>query len=399
MNLSFQKIFFAIATVFALFALLIFAKMILIPLGFALLMSFILFPLARKFESWGMNKILAAFLSIFAVILIIGGGIILFSAQIIELSKEFSHFQDKIILAFTDVTLYINKNVSFIPNLDKNELSDRIKDWLNGSIGSLVRQTFKNTATFLAGLLATIIFTFLILIYRNGFTLAFIGFFPEDKKERVVKMFKSIQQVGQKYLLGMILLIIIIGLANSLGLWIIGIDNPFLFGFLGAALSIIPYVGTVLGATIPIIYAFVSFDSPWIAIAVAFLFWGVQLISDNFLSPKIVGGSLKINALSAILSLIIGAVVWGVAGMILFLPFAAMLKVICEEYEELKPIALLIGNQNYKGKDDSVRSISKGFEKLKGWFPKFHNPSKKVKNATHKPTIKKYNDNDKKNQY
>ena len=131
MNLSFQKIFFAIATVFALFALLIFAKMILIPLGFALLMSFILFPLARKFESWGMNKILAAFLSIFAVILIIGGGIILFSAQIIELSKEFSHFQDKIILAFTDVTLYINKNVSFIPNLDKNELSDRIKDWLN----------------------------------------------------------------------------------------------------------------------------------------------------------------------------------------------------------------------------------------------------------------------------
>jgi predicted PurR-regulated permease PerM len=120
MNLSFQKLFFAIATVFAFFAILILAKSILIPLGFALLISFMLYPMVKKLESWGMNKILTAFLSIFTVILIIGGGIFLFSTQIVDLSKEFSHFQDKIILAFTDTTLYINKNVSFVPNLEQN---------------------------------------------------------------------------------------------------------------------------------------------------------------------------------------------------------------------------------------------------------------------------------------
>jgi predicted PurR-regulated permease PerM len=179
MTLSFQKLFFAIATVFAFFTILILAKSILIPLSFALLISFILYPLVKKFESWRMNKTLAAFLSIFAVILIVGGGIFLFSTQIIEVSKEFSHLQDKIILAFTDVTLYINKNVSFVPNLEQNELFDRIKNWLNESAGSLVKQTFSNTATFLAGLLATIIFTFLILIYRKGLIKAFSGFSPE----------------------------------------------------------------------------------------------------------------------------------------------------------------------------------------------------------------------------
>ena len=166
----------------------------------------------------------------------------------------------------------------------------------------------------------------------------------------------------------MILLIIIIGLANSIGLWIIGIDNPFLFGFLGAVLSIVPYVGTAFGAIIPILYAFVSYDSLWPVIAVAILFWAVQLISDNFLSPKIVGGSLHINALVAILSLIIGALVWGVAGMILFLPFAAMLKVFCEEFEELKPIALLIGDQNYKEKNSGGKFIKRRFTKVQGWF-------------------------------
>jgi predicted PurR-regulated permease PerM len=371
-NISFQKLFYALATVIALFAILILAKSILIPLGFALIMSFILFPLTKKFESWGMNKALAALLSILTVVLIIGGGIFLFSTQIIELSKELSSFKDKIILAFADVTLYINKNVNIISNLGKNELSDRIKDLLSESTGSLVSKTFTTTTTFLAGLLGTFIFTFLILIYRDGLTQALIGYSPEDKRESVKKMFKSVQQVGQKYLSGMILLIIIIGFANSIGLWIIGIDNPFLFGFLGAVLSIVPYVGTAFGAIFPILYAFVSYDSLWPAIAVAILFWAVQLISDNFLSPKIVGGSLHINALAAILSLIIGALVWGVAGMILFLPFAAMLKVLCQEYEELKPIALLIGNQNYKEEVVGGKLFKHRVTKVKGWFSKFY---------------------------
>jgi predicted PurR-regulated permease PerM len=192
-------------------------------------------------------------------------------------------------------------------------------------------------------------------------------------------MFKSVQQVGQQYFLGMSLIIILIGLVNSIGLWFIGIDNPFLFGFLGATLSIIPYVGTTFGAIIPVTYAFVSHDSGWMAIAVGFLFWGVQMITDNFLTPKIVGNSLKVNALTTILSLIIGAAVWGVAGMILFLPFVAMLKVVCEEYEELKPVALLIGNQNYREKDGSGKFISKWLEKIKSYFSKLYIAFKKNK--------------------
>jgi predicted PurR-regulated permease PerM len=377
MNLSFQKLFFALATVFALFAILILAKSILIPLGFALIMSFILFPLTKRFESWGMNKALGAFLSILTVILIIGGGIFLFSTQIIELSKEISNFKERIIRAFADVTLYINNNVNFVSYLEKDELSDKIKHWLNESTGTLVSKTFTTTATFLAGLLGTIIFTFLILIYRNGLTQAFTLFSSEDKREKIIKMFKSVQKVGQKYLSGMILLIIIIGLANSIGLLIIGIDNPFLFGFLGALLSIVPYVGTTFGAIIPMLYAFVSYDSLWPVLAVAILFWVVQLITDNFLSPKIVGGSLHINALVAILSLIIGALVWGVAGMILFLPFAAMLKVICEEFEELKPIALLIGDHDYKEKNIDGKIIKRRFSRVKGWVSKIHPGVKK----------------------
>jgi predicted PurR-regulated permease PerM len=368
MNVSFQKLFYAIATVFALFAILVLAKPILIPLSIALLISFILLPLAKKFEKWKIGKTLAAFLSIFAVIIIIAGVIFFFSTQIINVAQEFTHFQDKIIRVFADVTLFINKHASFMENLGKDELFNRMKAWLTDSTGFLVSKTVSNTATFMAGLLATIIFTFLFLIYRDGLTKAFLAFSSDDNRERVFKMFKSVQQVGQKYLFGMVILTVIIGLANSIGLLIIGIDNPFLFGFLGAALAIIPYIGTTMGAIIPVIYAFVSYDSIWTAVAVAILFWAVQLVSDNFLTPRIVGGSLKINALTAILSLFIGAAVWGLAGMILFLPFAAMLKVVCEEFEELKPIALIIGEKNIKESDGHEQFLSRWWEKIKNRF-------------------------------
>jgi predicted PurR-regulated permease PerM len=367
MNLSFQKLFYALASTMALFAILILAKPILIPLGFALIMSFILFPLAKKMESWGVNRILAASLAILSVIVIISGGIFLFSTQLINLSTELGDFKERILQAYDNLTTYINNNVNITSDLGENELSDKIQEWLNKSTGPFVSKTFTTTTSFLTGLFGAIIFTFLILIYRQGLTHAFMEFSPIDKREQVLKMFKSVQQVGQKYLSGLILLIIVIGLANSIGLWIIGIDNPYLFGFLGAFLSIVPYVGTMLGAIIPILYAFVSYDSLWPAAAVAILFWVVQVISDNVLSPKIIGGSLQVNALVAILSLIVGALVWGVAGMILFLPFAAMLKVICEQYEQLKPIALLIGNQHHNKINNKGKRIIKRLNRVQGW--------------------------------
>ena len=83
MHLSFQKIFYVVATIIGLFAILILAKSVLISIAFAFLIAFILFPVARKLESWGANAIVSALLSILGLILIIGGGIFLFSNQVV----------------------------------------------------------------------------------------------------------------------------------------------------------------------------------------------------------------------------------------------------------------------------------------------------------------------------
>jgi predicted PurR-regulated permease PerM len=379
-NISFQKVFYVIATVVSLFAILILAKAVLIPITFAFLMAFILFPVARKFELWGANEIASAALSILGLFLIVGGAIFLFSNLIIQLSENLSDFKVKILNIFADATLFINKNISFLPQLEKGELLENIKNWLNKSAGALLGQAFSSTANIIFGLLTSIIFTFLILIYRKGLIRALVSFYPQEHREKAFKMFKSVQQVGQQYLFGMLVIVLILGFMNSVGLWIIGIDNPFFFGFLAAVLALIPYAGTFFGSAIPVLYALISYDSLWIPIIIAIVFWLVQLIESNYLTPKIVGGNLKINALTSILSIIIGASVWGIAGMILFLPLVAMLKAVCEEYTELKPFALLIGDKNYNTRVRNDRLSGKLLKKISTWFSKLLISLKKITN-------------------
>jgi predicted PurR-regulated permease PerM len=376
MHLSFQKIFYVIATVIGLFAILILAKAVLIPVAFAFLIAFILFPVARKFESWGANQIVSALLSILGLILIIAGSIFLFSNQIIQLSENLTDFQGKILQVFADVTFYINKNFGFLPQLERGDLLENIKEWLTKSAGTLLSKTFSSTANIVVGLLTAIIFTFLILIYRKGLVHALVSFYPQESRKRAYKMFQSVQKVGQQYLFGMMVIMLILGFVNSVGLWILGMDSPFLFGFLAGFLALIPYVGTLVGAAIPILYAFITFDI-WMPITIAIFFWFVQFIESNFLSPKIVGGNLKINAFTSILSIIIGASVWGIAGMVLFLPFAAIFKVISEEHVELKPVALLIGKQNYETKDSENKLSDKLIKKIETWFSGIRTSNKK----------------------
>jgi predicted PurR-regulated permease PerM len=358
-----------LAFIFGLFAVLVLAKPVLIPLSMALLISFILFPVVKKLESWGLNKLLSAFLSLLMLFLIIGGGIALFSTQLMSLSSQLNDFSGKIMKTLTDIVVFINGNVHFIDEINREDLIEKGKKWINESSGLLLRNTFNSTASFIAGLVSTIIFTFLFLIYRNGLTKAFVAFGDEENQSKILSMLKNIQRLGKKYLSGMFLLILILGCAFSLGLWIIGIDSPFLFGFFVAVFAFIPYLGTPIGATIPILYAFMTSDSLWVPVSVIILFWVMQILESNFLNPKIVGSSVNVNALVAILSLLIGASVWGIAGMVLFLPFASILKVICEEFDQLKPIAMLISSEVSNDKDKKLRT-SKRIEKIEGWIKK-----------------------------
>src|SRR5690554_4740825 len=114
MSLNFQKLFYVIASSFGIIAIMIFAKAVLIPLAFAMLLAFILFPLVKRFERKGMGVIVATFLSMFITALVLAAGIFLFSTQILGLSDDFDAFQHKLLSVFAEATTFINSNIGFI---------------------------------------------------------------------------------------------------------------------------------------------------------------------------------------------------------------------------------------------------------------------------------------------
>ena len=138
---------------------------------------------------------------------------------------------------------------------------------------------------------------------------------------------------------------------NSLALYLIGIKYAWFWGLLAAFLAIIPYVGTFIGGLLPFVYAIASTGTWWQPAAVAALFLVIQFIEGNFITPKVVGESVKINPFFAIISLIVGGMLWGIAGIVLALPGMAILRIILKQIPIFMPISALLSSELYKDAD------------------------------------------------
>jgi len=124
----------------------------------------------------------------------------------------------------------------------------------------------------------------------------------------------------------------------------LGIEYAFLIGIIGALLNLIPYIGGVIAVAIPIMIALVTKESPLFALYVTAIYIFIQLIDNNYIVPKIVASKVRINALVSIVVVLVGGALWGVAGMFLSIPLVAIVKVICDRIESLKPFGFLLGD-------------------------------------------------------
>jgi len=139
----------------------------------------------------------------------------------------------------------------------------------------------------------------------------------------------------------------ILGTLNSVGLLIIGVDYAIFWGFLAALLAVVPYVGTFIGGMLPFLYTLSTTGTFWEPMAVFILFVVIQAVEGNLITPKIVGSSVELNPLAAILSLVLGNALWGIGGMILAIPLMAILRVVFTHIEPLRPLGLLLSSQLY----------------------------------------------------
>jgi predicted PurR-regulated permease PerM len=315
----------------------------LVPLAFSLLLSFVLYPICYWLEKEGIRRLWAIIWTIAGTTTVFSGLVFLFSSQLFDLSEQFGGFTDKL----NELLVHSTRAVRKLPLADgvsSRELMEKGKDWIADSGNDIMTKSLSVTTKFLSGTVIVGVCTFLILLYRSGFRKALLQFALEENRDKYDLMLRGIQKVGQKYVAGMGLLILILGTLNTVGLLLLGIKYAVFFGFLAGLLAIIPYIGTILGAALPAMYAFVNCDSYWYPVGVVLVFAVIQVVEGNYLTPKIVGGNLRLNALVAVVSLMIGGMIWGVPGMILSLPFTAIVREFCKTYPALQPLTLILGD-------------------------------------------------------
>jgi len=130
----------------------------------------------------------------------------------------------------------------------------------------------------------------------------------------------------------------------------LGIRHAVLFGFLTAIMTIIPYAGIIVSALLPVSVAWITKDSIWYPIAVVGVFSFVQYLEANVIFPRIVASELNVSTWTTLVAIIAGGIIWGVSGMILFIPFVGILKVITDNFPEWEALNILLRRSEKKNK-------------------------------------------------
>ncbi|MBL0343526.1 MAG: AI-2E family transporter [Bacteroidetes bacterium] len=350
--------YFKVTTYLFLIIMIVFVmyvgKTFLIPVSLGILLTFLLLPISRWLENKGTPKTLAIIMSIILMLLLLFGLIYFFSSQIMSFSEDAPLLKEKLIEKFTVIQHFISEKFNVSEGKQIAWLEEQILNTMQSS-GEIFSNIFSATGIFLAAATLIPIYIFFFTYYKHKIVDFMKYISPVDKHDQILHVIRRTSQVSQKYLVGLLIDICILAILNSIGFLILGIKHAILLGVIAGLLNIIPYIGVLIGSVFPIVMALITKDSIWIAFGALCVCVFVQFLDNNFITPKVVGSAVSINPLATMIALLIGGTLWGVAGMMLFIPYLGMLKVIFDNVEQFRPFGFLIGEeQKIKSKKKPV---------------------------------------------
>lgn len=325
-------------------SILILAKSILIPFTIAIFFTFLLLPVSRKLEQWHIPRALAILLSIILAFGLVASMIYFFYAQVLSFANDWPVLQQNLLDKWSRFQLFVSDTFGISSDEQISWISDKLKDNVSTG-GELILGIFSSTTSFLASFALIPIYIFFLTLYRGKFKTFISLIAKKGKHEQTLFVVREVSMVSQKYIVGIFLDVLILTVLNSAGFLLIGLPHAILFGVLISVLNIIPYIGVLIGSALPIIMALLTFDTLGYAVAVAAVCILVQFLDNNFITPKVVGSSVSINPLTAMLVLLASSMIWGISGMILSLPLTGMAKVVFDHVEPLKPYGYLLGEE------------------------------------------------------
>jgi predicted PurR-regulated permease PerM len=326
-----------------LLTMLYLARNIIIPVVFATIIAIVLHPVVNFFVEKKINRIIAILITLLLTFLVIAA----FGALIIS---QASRLSDSLPMLADKFTALINQGVVWFSGyFDIN--SHKVDEWILKIRGELINSSSEvigNTLVSLGNLLVVIflipVYVFMLLFYHPILIEFIHRIFSSDHQGKVRIIVSETKTVIQRYLIGLIIEAGIVAALNTVALLAIGIEYALLLGIIGALLNIIPYIGGLVAVALPMIVALITKDSAWYAVYVMVIYYIIQLIDNNYIVPKIVASKVKLNALFSLLAVFAGNALWGIPGMFISIPILAIIKLVCDHIEPLKPVGFLLGD-------------------------------------------------------
>lgn len=324
----------------AFFFILKVMESVLVPLMFATLIAILLNPVCNFFmNKWKLPKPVAIILAIFLSLIIVAGVLAFLSAQIIQFGDMLPELKSKAVMIFHDIQEWIAAKL----NISFQKQSQIIKDAANNS-KELVGGTVGSIFSFVSVLILLPLYTFLLLFYKPLILNFFYEVFRKDHSEHVGAVLMETKNAIQQYIIGLLIEMLIVAIMNSAGLLIIGVKYAILLGCIGAILNVIPYIGGLIAIALPVLMALVTSNGLQKPILIVVAYIIIQFIDNNILVPRIVSSKVSVNALVSIIIILLGGMLWGVAGMFLSIPFIAVVKIVFDHVNDLKPWGKLLGS-------------------------------------------------------
>jgi predicted PurR-regulated permease PerM len=322
--------------------ILYFGKGVFIPMFYGLLIAIVMYPASKWLEQKLHSRSLAITLALSFVAILFLALVAMLIGQVAIFRKDIPGILLKLQPLLVNLQAWLTERFSITIGM-QNEWLHNAAINSSSSFQNIVFSTLSGATTALFDIFITVIYAALFL-YNRGTFVTFLRMVVNEKiKPQLDAILKDTIHTYYNYIKGMVLVYIIVGVLNSIGLYLLGIEYAILFGMMTAIMTIIPYVGIIISALLPISVAFLTKDSLFYPLAVIGVFSFVQYLEANVIFPNVVGRQLKVSTWATLVAILTGGVLWGVSGMILFIPFVGILKIITGHIPEWKPLNLLLG--------------------------------------------------------
>jgi predicted PurR-regulated permease PerM len=340
---------------FLLFAGMYFARPFLVPVSLAILFSMLMTGLANRLEQWGLPRWLSTTVCALILVITFLGSVYFVTDEVAEFANDIPAMKKRAQENLVSLQEQIEQKLGIASEKQSSILRSRTGSIMDG-VGTVLQGILQMIADVLRYFVLITVYVILMLLYRDKFHLFILKQVPDNKQEHARDVLQKCTYVAEHYLVGKALMVVAQFVLYALGYKLIGLDHALFMALIAAVLSIIPIVGTLVGGAIPVLIAFVS-GSSGVAAGAIVVFLVAQIIETYVLTPLVVGGKVNLNPLFTIMAVILGGALWGAIGMIVFIPFLAIVKIICDNIQSLHALGFLIGKEQDNGKISFLKRL------------------------------------------